>query len=261
MHDASFLLKTYGSRLGGFSDQVAEITVTSKFPDSEILKNGGILVDTPGAEIAFGEEDPENVTGKEFQPESVEKNEKDTQRALDILNATQIIIFCERADYLEGRNSKLFYNMEMKKRHPLNVLNFKDTFEIDQTADASAEILEKIRQNQMIHRMVSAFGANIDRVICVSSREASQGKKNNDDTLLAQSNILVLEELIIGELRSLQPQFGLTTCLKELHGILQQINSGKKILKIDQLLMDNFIKSIEKKPEFSKTLDTARRLL
>lgn len=243
LDNARFLLETYGTRLGNFSGQVADILVKSNFPQSKILEEGGILVDTPGAEYAFGVEDPD---GNVSQSATAEKqNNVETNRALSALDKTQIVVFCERADYLENRNSQKFYQDELKKRYPINVLNFMDKYELEDADKISEDMKEQLRQNKMRQKMAATFGATIDRICCVSCKDAIEGREKNDDRLQRRSNIPALEENILTELRNLQPQFGLPLCLDRLHGILQQVNVSEKILTVDRLFMTNLVSSID----------------
>lgn len=96
LESAQTLLKEFGSHKG-VSDEVDTIEVTSNFTASKILEKGGVLVDTPGAEVAFSSNDAQG------------KNNDDTARALNILQSTHIVIFVERADVMENFNSKYFW--------------------------------------------------------------------------------------------------------------------------------------------------------
>ena len=256
LDDARFLLETYGTRLGNFSDHVADILVKSNFPLSKILEEEGILVDTPGAEYAFGVEDPDDA------PENSDfaklQNEVEKKRALSVLDKTQIIVFCERADYLENRNSQRFYQEELKKRYPINVLNFMDKYDSEDFEKIPEDMREQFRQNKMRQRMAATFGATIDRICCVSCKDAIDGREKNDIKLQKRSNISVLEENILAELRNLLPQFGLPLCLDRLAGILQQVNVSQKILTINELFMENFISSFNEYESFENTIKKAR---
>lgn len=260
LDDARFLLETYGTRLGAFSDHVTDIHVKSSFPQSKILKEDGILVDTPGAEYAFGSEDPDNrpdnSNSAEFQ------NTVETNRALSILEKTQIIVFCERADYLENHNSQRFYQDELKKLYPINVLNFMDKYELEDADKIPEDMREQIRQNRMRQKMAATFGATIDRICCVSCKDAIDGRERKDAKLQKRSNIPVLEETILAELRNLLPQYGLPLCLDKLSGILQQVNSSQRVLTVDRLFMTHFVLSLQSEDKsFEATIKKAEVFL
>lgn len=264
-HDASldearFLLETYGTRLGNFAENVDEILVKSNFQKSQILQEDGILVDTPGAEYAFGVEDPDNSSGNFNSAEG--QNQTETKRALSILDKTQIVVFCERADYLENRSSQLFYRDELRKRYPINVLNFMDRYELEDAEKIPEEMREQFRQNRMRQKMAATFGATIDRICCVSCKDAIDARERNDEKLQMRSNISVLEANILAELRNLCPKFGLPLCLDKLSGIIQQVNSSQRILSVDRLLMTNFIIALKDEEQlFMNTIKKAKRFL
>lgn len=210
---AQMLLMQYGSHRGGLSSGIDSITVTSNFNSSRILRDGGVLVDTPGAEDAF---DPDKSSAD---------NTHDTNRAISILSSMHVVIFVERADLMQSYNSQQFFSANLKSMRPLNVVNFKDNYYLDDKTSRSLppELLEKTRQSRMTEVMLKTFGMNLDRILCVSSKEAATARKNKDKQLLMQSNVPALEERIVGELRNLDPKIGQRTCLVELEKNLAQI--------------------------------------
>ena len=210
---AQLLLTQYGSHKGCLSGEVDTITVTSNFADSRILENGGILVDTPGAEIAFDLDS------------SSEANEVDAQRAINILSSTHIVIFIERADLMQSVNSKTFFMEHLKPMRPLSVINWKDAYCLDSKFKITDPIVaEKKKQSCMREIMLKTYGVNLDRVLCVSSKEAAEARKNGNHELLMKSNLLELENRILTELHNLNPENGLITCLQELKKNLSQLD-------------------------------------
>lgn len=210
---AQMLLTQYGSHKGSMSSEVDTIIVTSNFADSEILENEGVLVDTPGAEIAFD------------AGETTESNEDDAQRAINILSSTHIVIFVERADLMQSINSKAFFTDHLKPMRPLSVINWKDAYNLDAKYKFSDPLVaEAKKQSCMREIMLKTYGVNLDRVLCVSSKEAAEARANGNDDLLTKSNVPELESRILTELRNLNPERGLITCLLELKKNLSQLD-------------------------------------
>ena len=211
---AKMILREYGSHKGILSSEVDTIKVSSSFPDSVIMRNHGVLVDTPGAEIAFDRGETTDIT-----------NNEDAKRAISILQKTHIVVFVERADQMESNNSKQFFEMHLRPMRPLGVLNWKDEFgKNDPKYEKIALPLReqtKIRDMQTI--MLKTYGFNLDRLLCVSCKDAANAKRNNNNDLLQESNLPLLEKKILEELQNLDPDRGLVTCFEELESTLQQI--------------------------------------
>ncbi len=218
---AQLLLREYGSRKGKQSEDVDTIEVKAKFPNSKILGEGGVLVDTPGAEVAFGMDDPSSSTG------ALAENQDDAKRALDILEKMHLVIFVERADYMQSANSKKFFCEHLKPMRPLSVVNFKDVYEGSSSQTASSpEVVEARKQSEMQGRMLQTFGVNPGRILCVSSKEARDGRTNNDDGLLKRSHLPELEQRIVQEVSDLSSDQGLLICLQEIKKSLSQIEEA-----------------------------------
>jgi len=224
VEQASKVLEQYASHSGSQSENVDEVIVKSLFPDSKILKNGGVLVDTPGAEYVFPDDD-KDITKLE------KSNKQDLNKALNILEDTEIILFVERADYLEGIKNYNFYEDRIQYLNPLNIVNFKDKF------ISEAKNKNDKTKDDLIAKFVSTFGARFERTICASSKEA----KNNKD----KSNIQEIEDMIIDELNSLKPEVGIERCLNELRKYLKQFKckeimpDGLKLHTLKRLLGQN----------------------
>ena len=213
LNSAQLLLREYGSHRGSMSNEVDTIIVTSNFADSKILENEGVLVDTPGAEVAFD------------GGEATESNEDDAQRAINILSSTHIVIFVERADLMQSVNSKSFFTDHLKPMRPLSVINWKDAYNLDAKYKISDPLVaEAKKQSCMREIMLKTYGVNLDRVLCVSSKEAADARANGNDDLLTKSNVPELESRILAELRNLNPERGLITCLRELKKNLSQLD-------------------------------------
>lgn len=218
LDQAKMNLQEYGSHKGILSGDVDTIEVSSSFPNSKILKNGGILVDTPGAEFVFGQ-------GKEVDDSNIE----DRTRAINILTESQIVVFVERADQMESNNSKHFFDVHLRQMRPLGVLNWKDEFgNCDPKYDKikSPEMREKEKMRDMQRIMLRTYGFNLDHLLCVSCKEAMNAKENNNLELLKKSNLPLLEGRILEELQNLNHDNGLFSCLEDIESILHQIEDN-----------------------------------
>lgn len=219
LNDAKTLLEQYGSHKNeSLSSDVETIKVKANFSDSKILKNGGILIDTPGAEKAFG-----RGAGEELSPEDEPTaNDKDYKRAEKILQSAHFVVFVERADYAQSINSKEFFTKHIKPLRPLTVVNFKDTYELDSDKVKSKDpnFIERQKQNVLSKKMLENFGVNLGSVLCISCKEAAEAKEEDNEKKLELSNLPKLERRILAELDNLKPEVGLLTCLKELQQTL-----------------------------------------
>ncbi len=242
---AQMLLILYATHKGSFSQEVDTIEVTSNFTESKILGNGGVLTDTPGAEIVF--EQSENKT--------TQRNQQDTDRALKILEDTHIVVFVEGADYLLGKNSRQLFIEYLKPMRPLNVINKRDKYPSD-APDCTLAITER----RLCTDMMQAYGTNIERTLCVSAKEAALAKKINDNALLHQSKLPDLEARILQELDNLKPEIGLLTSLQELRDILSKLSmaEAKEIVSNSKLALTNFIQTIQ--DELPEAAQIARSL-
>lgn len=217
LRSAKGMIEKYGSRRGNMDADIETIYVYSKFPNSKILKDGGILVDTPGAESAF-------------EKTSDEDNRKDTERAIKKLKNTQIVIFVERADIMQSENSAGFFKEKIKDMRPLCVVNWKDAFQLDShpafPQDASPNLVDVVeieKQRCLRKIMLDIYDATPGRVLCVSSKEA----KSEDSKVRENSNLPELEKRILDELENLNPEIGLVTCLSEIEKSLSQLEQEK----------------------------------
>lgn len=224
LKDAQEYLKEYGSHKGISSSNVDTIRITSNFSESVILQNGGVLVDTPGAEMAFGE-----TAGEDGTQDVTSENRDDVKRATNILKSTHVVIFVERADVAQSENSRKFFTEHLRNLRPFSVVNWKDSFQLDSrdVRREDANMLEIAKQSKMREIMLKTFGVNLERVLCVSSKEARDAKKSGDDDALERSNIPSLEKNILRELENLSSEKGLKACLRELEKNLEQLGPEK----------------------------------
>jgi GTPase Era involved in 16S rRNA processing len=88
-------------------------------PFNTLLGDKTVLVDTPGAELGAKKEDLVGFSNHDY--------EADTNRALEILNMVDIVIFCMRLTILERATDADFYREQLKNRITLiNVITAGD---------------------------------------------------------------------------------------------------------------------------------------
>ncbi len=249
LEETQNLLKIYGSRKGGGnSGSVSEIIVTGKFANSKILSNGGILVDTPGAELAFGEVETSGEKEGEYKSEKSNKNEIDN--ALDTLGKTQIVVFVEGTQYMESRNSVEFYRNELEKLSPITVLNFMDKW-----LDGHDEEPREKAIDQMKVKMFDVFGVKYDDVICVSSKDkVFEAKENGNTELLEENGINKIEEVILERLNNLSLEKVITESVKEIKSLIARLDKKTGNFNINKLFLMNFFRALESiNPELCNT--------
>ncbi len=213
LSQAQAIVREYGSHKGNFSNDVDKICIKANFSESQVLEHGGILVDTPGAEVAF-----DHATAE---------NEADAQRAIEILSDMHIVIFVERADLMQSENSRDFFTKHLKPMRPFSVINWKDAFSLDAKDSKGVDdpcILEAKKQSVMREIMLKTYGVNLARLLCVSCKDAKLAKQENDQEALERSNLPVLEKQILQELKNLSPENGLKVCLAELSKTLSLLD-------------------------------------
>jgi len=176
------LIEQYGSTRGG--TPATKLLIRAAFPGCRILERGGVLVDTPGAEVAF---------------DSDERLEEDTARALRILTSVHVVLFCVRADQLGARTDCAFYEQHMRLLSPLNVVGFRDKWQED-----TGELLDEA---------MNQYGFPERATLTLSARLASEARQAGAD--IQPSGVLALEERILNEIDRLTPESGLLPCLVE----------------------------------------------
>ena len=192
---ARLVVELHGShRGGGVCEDIDQIEIASNFSGIKILEEGGILVDTPGAEKAFSDDGAD------------ERNVADAKRAECELQHTHLVVFVERADYFEGGSGYQFFSKQIKQLRPLSVVSFKDKFNVPDVVGA-VDVVESIKQQRLGSLMMKVYGINLERFACVSCLEAA-----SDDEL---SGMPVMKRKILEELSNLGFEKGLWTSLVE----------------------------------------------
>lgn len=169
--------------------EVRRIIVRSPFNKSKLMERNGILIDTPGAEVAF--EDLEQDHGE------------DTRRAVGMLKEVHVVLFCVRADQIGSESERAFYQDHMRLLDPINIVNFKDT----NSDDVS-----------LIRDTVKHYGFKRDRIYLVSSRDAQKAKSIEEKDA---SGLPMLEDAIVQELARFTPRDGLLCCTEEFVTVLE----------------------------------------
>lgn len=121
------------------SKDVEKIEVYGDFSAGIALERS-VLVDTPGAEAAFEEEQHEDAMGVRG-----EELHRDTRIALDMLEKVDIPLFCMRATGLGSESERRFYREYMQKIRPINIVNFIDSIEGEEFHESEMryEVAEK----------------------------------------------------------------------------------------------------------------------
>lgn len=191
---AQEIIEEYGSHRGK-ALAATRIEVRSAFEASPILAHGGVLIDTPGAEIAF--ESEESDTGE------------DTRRALRILDDVHVVLFCVRADQIDSETESLFYEKYMKPLEPLTIINFKDKAE-----DSEALMRDAFKK----------YKFNRERTVLVSARQAQKASNEEERQV---SGIPELEKAVLREVEELNPRKGVLVCVRNFAEVLgRQEKSG-----------------------------------
>jgi GTPase Era involved in 16S rRNA processing len=181
MEEVARLLEAFGSRRGALP--AARLRLKGAFPDCRILDRGGVLLDTPGAELAF-------EAGPDLAQES--------KRALEALADTHVVLFCMRADQLGSRSDSEFYEQHIRSLAPVHVVTMRDKWQ-DDTGLLVDEVLAK-------------YGLAQSEPVLVSAKLAQQA--GGDAVRFLESGIPALEDRILAELDRLSPEHGLLPCLK-----------------------------------------------
>lgn len=191
----------------GDGPAVAKIVIRGSFPDSRILQSGGVLIDTPGAEVAF-----EHFTDDPLA--------KDTKRALDILGQVHVVLFCVRADQIGSKSDDQFYQRHMRLLRPLNVVTFKDAWN---------------GQADLCDQAIRAYKFPRERVLPVSSRPEAK----------IDSGVPELENRILMEISDSNPVEGLLGCVLEYETICNAKETQlKAVLRPEQIYVDHFVNAI-----------------
>ena len=182
------------------------IEVHGYFGRSELIREGVVLVDTPGAEAAFDEEQSPHL-------------KEDSKRAVDMLGDTQIVLFVARADQIGAENERGFFEKYMKALRPLNIVNFLDKWN-------SAEEGESLP----CRAVSNTYGFPLARTLSVSALWAYQSLENGeikDVERWGKSGIPDLIERIQKELDELEPERAVTSALQDLETYIDELNKSK----------------------------------
>ena len=202
---------------------VVKIEVYACFDKGTIPANS-ILLDTPGAEVAF-EDDAHNTT---MGPRGNELA-NDTKRALEILTDVDIPMFCMRADQTGSAVEKDFYIKYMQRIRPINIINFKDTCgdgEEYEVFDDAIEAYQLIRRDTLM----------------VSSRVGMEEVSKGID--FKNSGFFRLQEMLQERLRVMQPFEGLSRAIVEYSSIISRLVSEKIPIVLPIIFIDNFVNSL-----------------
>jgi GTPase Era involved in 16S rRNA processing len=156
---------------------VDRVEIWLDFSSGRIPKNS-VLVDTPGAEPAFEDSSHEAEMGKHGTALN-----SDTHRALEMLEDTDVILFCMRADMIGNEAEAEFYRQYMEIRKPINVINFKD---ILSAADEDAILKEATDRYGLIRKNTVLVSAKSE--IEAMNAEQSASKKSGFTELSARVN-------------------------------------------------------------------------
>ena len=244
LEEARALLKEIVSHAGSQSPDVSKVMVSANFMKSKILTSGGVLVDTPGAECGF--------RGKGHRTAAEKDTEQDTKRAISALSQVQVVVFVERADVIESKDSTDLYSSYIHDMRPLCVVNQRDKYRLDKKEKKKIEdeckkkhenisgkeelcqqIMEetnKVIESKLKAQMITQFGASMDRTLCVVAKSKNDDGSEHDSKEWETSGLSELETKIVGEMSNLKDDKGLLICLKDLEKFLAQIR--EKDLKI-----------------------------
>ena len=165
-NDACTILEEFSKEADLNNPQTAKIVIEGPF--DSFIDDDLVFVDTPGIEFGARKEDMELLS---ISHDWV----ADRQRALDVLDNVDIVIFCIRLDYPEFKDVVPLYNELIKKYDPINVITVSDKRKElkDPELETNEGIISYIRRQLRI--------MNADTVV-VSSKKALEiiraAKKN-----------------------------------------------------------------------------------
>ena len=181
------------------------ITVSGQFPNSQVFQGEVMLLDTPGAETAF----------------SIEGNTalgEDRDRALKILDDTHIVLFIVRLNNLGAITDATFYKEHLRRRRPLCIANFLDTWDPDEQLDHPDPRLAASQAYDFPH----------DRTLTVSAMwadEAMSSDLKRNSVKWDKSGLPKLESFIQKELDFLTPQAAIPMCIEGVADALKVLNN------------------------------------
>jgi len=144
------------------------ISIEVEGPFKPILGEKITFVDTPGIELGAKKEDLRGIIDHDF--------EADANRALEILNMADIVIFCMTLKNLESAADVEFYIQEMKdKFHPINVIT-------------AGDVREGMTDDEIILAAARTYKLQPKDTVIVSSKEALtiiNDPKNKNESIAA----------------------------------------------------------------------------
>jgi len=205
-------LQQYGSHRNGASE-VRKIIVRSAFGESKLMKQNGILIDTPGAEVAFNQADGDCS--------------EDTRRAVEMLKEVHVVLFCVRADQIGSESERAFYQDYMRLLDPINIVNFKDT---------------STDEPMLFRETVKNYGFKRDRIHLVSSRNAQKAANKKEKEA---SGVPSLEDAILRELACLTPHEGFLSCMNDFGSVLKNQSKSKVDLLPEKVHLNHVVRAAE----------------
>ncbi|MCA9141119.1 MAG: dynamin family protein [Planctomycetales bacterium] len=205
-------VQQYGSHRNGASE-VRKIIVRSAFGESKLMKQNGILIDTPGAEVAFSQADGDRS--------------EDTRRAVEMLKEVHVVLFCVRADQVGSESERAFYQHHMRLLDPINIVNFKDT---------------STDEPMLLRETVKNYGFKRDRIHLVSSRDAQKATNKKEKEA---SGVPSLEDAILRELARLTPHDGFFSCMNDFGSVLKNQAQANVDLLPEKVHLNRFIRAAE----------------
>lgn len=212
------LLERFGSRRGG-AEPAERLRLKGAFPNCRILGMGGVLMDTPGAEVAFG---------------SDERLEAEARRAVEALGNTHVVLFCIRADQVGSRSDNDLYEKHIRILSPVHVVTMKDKWPDD--------------PGYLVDEVFKQYGLTQANPILFSAVEARSSETR------ATSGIDELESMIERELEKLSSEAGLIPCLRDYELAIEDYPR----LRPHRIHFLNLYHAVENQPDGSGDLVLAR---
>jgi tRNA U34 5-carboxymethylaminomethyl modifying GTPase MnmE/TrmE len=216
------LLENLGSRRGATT--ATRLRVKGRFENCSILNHGGVLIDTPGAEFAF---------------EQDAQLKAETEKAVQALEKTHVVLFCTRADQIESRSDVAFYEQHTRQFDPLHIITMKDKWNGEQ-----GELLDEAMRQYGVFKPKS--------ILSVCATDALNARVTGTD--LRRSGLPELEERVLDELKRLTPKLGMSTCLLDFSKLIGE----DKTLRPERVYFDNLHAALD---QGGAVFDNARKVV
>ena len=150
-----------GSHCGENTNGIRSLEVVSNFSDCEILRYGGILADTPGAEKVFTDE-------SETLNDIEKKNLEDSLKAESVLKQINLVVYVTCPENTQGTHKVDFFENKLKPacKHPVFVVNKIDNANSYGDPDGMEQWKEKCNRH-----IKDNFDVNPIHVHYVSAKE------------------------------------------------------------------------------------------